>query len=49
LCEALGGEVGVRKAPGGGSIFWFTMPLAEDSSSGAASGAERVERPAAVH
>jgi signal transduction histidine kinase len=49
LCEAHGGEVGVRKAPGGGSIFWFTMPLAEDSSSRAASGPERVERPAAVH
>jgi signal transduction histidine kinase len=49
LCEAHGGEVGVRKAPGGGSVFWFTVPLAEDSSSGAASGPEPVERPAAVH
>lgn len=28
LCEAHGGEVGVRRAPGGGSIFWFALPLA---------------------
>jgi signal transduction histidine kinase len=44
LCEAHGGEVGVRRAPDGGSIFWFTMPLAENATAGAASGAVPVER-----
>ncbi len=44
LCEAHGGEVGVRRAPGGGSIFWFTMPLVEEPAAGAASGPMPVER-----
>jgi signal transduction histidine kinase len=29
LVEAHGGSVGVQPAPGGGSIFWFDLPLAE--------------------
>lgn len=30
IVEEHGGEVGVDERPGGGSIFWFTIPLAED-------------------
>ena len=26
LVEAMGGQIGVDPAPGGGSIFWFTLP-----------------------
>jgi PAS domain S-box-containing protein len=26
LVDAMGGEVGVQPAPGGGSLFWFTIP-----------------------
>jgi signal transduction histidine kinase len=25
--EAHGGAIGVREAPGGGSIFWLTLPI----------------------
>lgn len=28
IVEAHGGEVGVEDRPGGGSLFWFTLPLA---------------------
>jgi signal transduction histidine kinase len=41
LCEAHGGEVGVRRGPGGGSIFWFTMPLATVASSAQTSSGPR--------
>jgi signal transduction histidine kinase len=47
LCEAHGGEVGVRRAPSGGSNFWFTMPIVEDAPSRAESGPMPVERRAA--
>ncbi|MCJ7733971.1 MAG: ATP-binding protein, partial [Anaerolineales bacterium] len=30
IVEAHGGEVGVEDRPGGGSIFWFTLPLASE-------------------
>lgn len=30
IVEEHGGEVGVDERPGGGSIFWFTIPLAAD-------------------
>lgn len=31
IVEAQGGQVGVEDAPGGGAVFWFTLPLAEQS------------------
>lgn len=30
IVEALGGQVGVQERQGGGSVFWFTLPQAED-------------------
>jgi PAS domain S-box-containing protein len=30
IIEAHGGEVGVEDRPGGGSVFWFTLPLVDD-------------------
>jgi two-component system phosphate regulon sensor histidine kinase PhoR len=29
IVEAHGGEVGVEDHPGGGSVFWFTLPMAD--------------------
>ena len=31
IVEAHGGEVGIDERPGGGSVFWFTLPLEEES------------------
>ena len=31
IVEAHGGQVGIEGRPGGGSIFWFTLPRAEDT------------------
>jgi signal transduction histidine kinase len=33
IIEAHGGEVGVEDRSGGGSIFWFTLPLADEHAS----------------
>ncbi|MGC9398875.1 MAG: ATP-binding protein [Anaerolineae bacterium] len=33
IVEAQGGEVGVDSPPGGGALFWFTMPTAVDKES----------------
>ncbi len=35
ITERLGGQVGVEEAPGGGSVFWFTLPaLSEEQAEG---------------
>jgi PAS domain S-box-containing protein len=40
ICRAIvdqhGGRIGVEAGPGGGSVFWFTMPLAPEGASAAA-------------
>ena len=36
IAQAHGGEVGVRSAPGQGSTFWFSLPLAARRSAGSA-------------
>lgn len=33
IVEAHGGRVGVRDAPGGGSVFWFTLSVADEKNS----------------
>lgn len=33
IVDAHGGQVGVEDRPGGGSVFWFTLPLAEEDES----------------
>ena len=32
IITAHNGQVGVDDRPGGGSIFWFTLPLAKESA-----------------
>ena len=32
IVEAQGGQVGVDDQPAGGSIFWFTIPIAKESA-----------------
>ncbi|MGH8236149.1 MAG: ATP-binding protein [Steroidobacteraceae bacterium] len=36
LVELMGGSIGVRSAPAGGSVFWFRLPLRPESVSAAA-------------
>jgi two-component system sensor histidine kinase KdpD len=31
IVEGHGGQVGTDERPGGGSVFWFTLPLAEEA------------------
>jgi signal transduction histidine kinase len=31
VVEALGGEVGITDREGGGSVFWFTLPVENGS------------------
>ena len=31
IVEAHGGQVDAEDRPGGGSIFWFTLPVAEET------------------
>ena len=30
VVEAQGGHVGIKERPGGGAVFWFTLPIAEE-------------------
>jgi signal transduction histidine kinase len=30
IVEAHGGQVGIDDRPGGGSIFWFTLPMVDE-------------------
>ena len=36
LVELFGGRIGVADAPGGGAVFWFTVPLRPSENAGAA-------------
>ncbi len=36
ITERLGGQVGVEEAPGGGSIFWFTLPASPEEQADSA-------------
>lgn len=47
IIERLGGEVGVMGNPGGGSLFYFTLPVANPASE-PATGAAQPESPGAI-
>lgn len=47
LVELMGGQIGVRDRPGGGSIFSFTMPLKAAEDDGSASAEDRMAAVAA--
>ena len=48
LARSMGGEVGYQPAPGGGSLFWVELPLAEAAPPTASPAARPVEAPRVV-
>jgi C4-dicarboxylate-specific signal transduction histidine kinase len=44
IVDSLGGQIGYRRAPAGGSIFYFALPAAENPNAGAAGAASAAKR-----